>query len=193
MCQITEWIWNRNVRLPADQGQQHRIGFQVLCFHVSDSDLTEALCGHGLRLHTHLEVVQCGGLRGNSHLSLKLGMSGTWEPSASHLPKMSSVAGFGVNGSQRRSANTEPLHITAAPTFDFSTEAKQQTVAGPASRQTYSRLFDCEREEGPTTPLVKKRISFQKRQAFEASGQFLCIVWLTGQNPPDNAVTVYFH
>lgn len=57
-------------------------------------------------------------------------MSGPRGPSASRLPIMSSLAGFGVNGPQRRSANTEPLRKTAAPSFDFSTLAKQWTVDG---------------------------------------------------------------
>lgn len=75
------------------------------------------------------------------------GMSGTWEPSASRLPIMSSVAGFGVNGPQRGSANMEPLLITAASTFDFSTRAKLHDVARSAWRH---RLSDWEWEEGCT-------------------------------------------
>lgn len=83
-------------------------------------------------------------------MEIEVGMSGTWGPSASHLPIMSAVAGFGLNGPQRMNANIEPLHITAAPTF--STRAKQP-VAGCAHRR--SLCADWVWEEASMAPLSK--------------------------------------
>ena len=95
---------------------------------------------------------------------------------------MSSAARFGVNGPRGAALTRSPF--ISAPTFDFSTQAKLLSVAGPERRETWTVSL---RVGGMVRgTLVKIRITLS-----EASGG--SNIHQNRQTPHRMAVSIHFH
>lgn len=137
----SDWFDRGSWRLP-DQGQQRRISFQILCFRISDSDLAVALCGYGLwhaswgctAWRFEEKVISCHSwnVRNVGAVSLK--------------PSHNVISCRVWRENHRGGVLTwSPFISQQLPPL-----AKQQTVAGPAWRQTWTvRLGVGGRVQGP--------------------------------------------